>query len=147
MSGQKQEYNLIEHMLSLLNLLQINHIEIDQLLEGGSQAAELYASNPRDIRMIYEIMKFMDEIPGGFLIYHAEGNEQIIYANLGLLRIFQCDTVAEFRELTGNSFKGMVYPDDLKTVEKASGSKTVKTSMIWITWNIGSRGRTERYAG
>lgn len=119
MSGQKQEYNLIEHMLSLLNLLQINHIEIDQLLEGGSQAAELYASNPRDIRMIYEIMKFMDEIPGGFLIYHAEGNEQIIYANLGLLRIFQCDTVAEFRELTGNSFKGMVYPDDLESVEKS----------------------------
>lgn len=119
MSGQKQEYNLIEHMLSLLNLLQINHIEIYQLLEGGSQAAELYASNPRDIRMIYEIMKFMDEIPGGFLIYHAEGNEQIIYANLGLLRIFQCDTVAEFRELTGNSFKGMVYPDDLESVEKS----------------------------
>ncbi len=119
MSGQKQEYNLIEHMLSLLNLLQINHIEIDQLLEGGSQAAELYACNPRDIRMIYEIMKFMDEIPGGFLIYHAEGNEQIIYANLGLLRIFQCDTVAEFRELTGNSFKGMVYPDDLESVEKS----------------------------
>lgn len=119
MKGQKQEYNLIEHMLSLLNLLQINHIEIDQLMEDGSKAAELYTSNPKEIQMIYEIMKFMDEIPGGFLIYHAEGNEQIIYANQGLLRIFQCETITEFRELTGNSFRGMVYPDDLESVEKS----------------------------
>lgn len=117
MNGQKMEHNLIEHMLSLLNLLQINHIEIDQFVEDGNRAAELYAGNPTDIRMIYEIMKFMDEIPGGFLIYHAGGEERIIYANVGLLRIFQCGTMAEFREWTGNSFRGMVHPEDLEEVE------------------------------
>lgn len=34
-----------------------------------------------------------------------------------LLRIFKCQNKEEFIELTGNSFKGMVHPDDLKIVE------------------------------
>ena len=64
-------------------------------------------------------IKFMDEMPGGFFIYHADGDEQIIYANAALLRIFQCSTMDEFKELTGNSFRGMVHHDDLEAVEKS----------------------------
>jgi len=62
----------------------------------------------------------MDEMPGGFFIYHADGDEEIIYANKALLRMFQCDTMEEFRHLTGNSFKGLVHPDDLEDVEERS---------------------------
>ena len=58
-------------------------------------------------------------MPGGFLIYHADGNEEIIYANKALLRIFQCSTLKEFQEFTGNSFKGIVYSEDLKSVEQS----------------------------
>lgn len=115
----KQAYNLIDHMLSLLNLLQINHIEIDRLTEGGRQAAEPFLNNPKDIQTLCEITQFMDEMPGGFLIYRAEGAGQIIYANKGLLRIFQCETMGEFREMTGNTFRGMVHPDDVDAVEES----------------------------
>ncbi len=62
---------------------------------------------------------FMDEMPGGFLIYHADRGEEIIYANRGLLRIFQCETMEEFREWTGNSFRGIVHPEELEEVEKS----------------------------
>lgn len=68
---------------------------------------------------VSKIIKFMDEMPGGFFIYHADGDEQIIYANAALLRIFQCSTMDEFKELTGNSFRGMVHHDDLEAVEKS----------------------------
>ncbi|MDE6607147.1 MAG: response regulator, partial [Lachnospiraceae bacterium] len=34
-------------------------------------------------------------------------------------RLFCCDTMKEFMELTGNSFKGMVHPEDLDAVEKS----------------------------
>ncbi len=64
-------------------------------------------------------IRFMDEMPGGFLIYHADRDEEIIYANLALLRIFQCGSMEQFRALTGNSFRGMVHPDDLETVESS----------------------------
>ena len=66
---------------------------------------------------------FMDEMPGGFLIYRASQGEEIIYANRSLLRIFQCETMEEFRAHTGNSFQGLVHPDDLKAVEESIRSQ------------------------
>jgi PAS domain S-box-containing protein len=66
---------------------------------------------------------FMDEMPGGFLIYRASQGEEIIYANRSLLRIFQCETMEEFRAHTGNSFRGLVHPDDLKAVEESIRSQ------------------------
>ncbi|MCH5333226.1 MAG: PAS domain-containing protein, partial [Agathobacter sp.] len=65
----------------------------------------------------FTINDIMQGIPGGFFIYHAGGNEELIYANDTMLRLFRCDTMEEFQELTGNSFKGIVHPDDLERVE------------------------------
>ena len=65
----------------------------------------------------FTINDIMQGIPGGFFIYHADGNEDIIYVNDAMLRLFRCDTKEEFQELTGNSFKGIVHPDDLERVE------------------------------
>ncbi|MCI8423431.1 MAG: response regulator [Lawsonibacter sp.] len=58
-------------------------------------------------------------MPGGFFIYHAGGRQSLLYANTTVLRIFGCETMEEFRALTGNSFRGMVHPDDLEEVEKS----------------------------
>jgi len=69
--------------------------------------------------MANSLVRFMDEMPGGFLIYHADRGEEIIYANQALLRIFQCDTMEEFRQHTHNSFRGLVHPDDLEAVEES----------------------------
>ena len=74
---------------------------------------------PSDLPVDCEVKKFMDGIPGGFFIYHADGDEQLIYANRSMLRIFNCETLQEFRELTGNSFRGIVHPEDLEAVEKS----------------------------
>ncbi|MDD6234794.1 MAG: diguanylate cyclase [Lachnospiraceae bacterium] len=56
-------------------------------------------------------------LPGGFFIYHADGDEQLITFNHELVNLFGCRDDAEFIELTGNSFRGMVHPDDLRLVE------------------------------
>ena len=56
-------------------------------------------------------------LPGGFFIYRADEKEELITINTELLRLFGCETEEEFREFTGNSFKGMVHPDDLNLVE------------------------------
>ena len=36
------------------------------------------------------LKKIMDRMPGGFFIYRAEEEEEIIYANKEVLRIFGC---------------------------------------------------------
>lgn len=58
-----------------------------------------------------------DLLPGGFFVYRADSSEELITFNKELLRLFKCSNEREFSELTGNSFKGMVHPDDLQVVE------------------------------
>ena len=48
------------------------------------------------------------------------GNQEIIYANKSMLRIFNCSSMEEFQELTGNSFRGIVHPDFIITFSKSS---------------------------
>ncbi len=69
----------------------------------------------------------MSGIPGGFFIYHADGNEELIYANNEVLYLYKCETMEQFRELTGNSFRGMVHPDDLDVVESSIEEQIVKS--------------------
>ena len=119
MSRGNPNRHLMRRILKLLDLLKGNHIELDQLLESEAPELLLPSADPLEVRAACEILAFMDEMPGGFLIYYADGDEEIIYANRGLLQIFQCDTLKEFRELTGNSFQGVVHPDDLEEVERS----------------------------
>ena len=74
--------------------------------------------SPSELQVARELVQFIDEMPGGFLIYRAEGHEEIIHANQALLRMFRCESMEEFRSYTGNSFRGMVYPEDLEAVER-----------------------------
>ena len=66
----------------------------------------------------FDIDNIVSMIPGGFLIYRDDPSERILTVNEALLRIYECDTVEEFYELTNNSFKGMVHPDDYERVER-----------------------------
>ncbi len=108
----------------MLNILEtenvdISNIDAEDLMELAAKTGDCSIQKPHNIQTAYEAVKFMDEMPGGFLIYHADDNEQIIYANKALLRIFQCSTLQEFRKITNNSFQGIVYPEDLDEVEQS----------------------------
>lgn len=98
---EPHEGNIIEQMLTLVSA------EEDGSYTGGASEA------------VQQVKKFIDDIPGGFFVYHAEGDERLIFANKAMLKIFRCDTMDELRELTGNSFKGIVYPEDLEAVEQS----------------------------
>ena len=68
---------------------------------------------------LFMIEQMGEQMPGGFFIYHAEGEEELLYANDVLLDIFGCDTLEEFKALTGYTFKGLVHPEDIDKVEES----------------------------
>ncbi len=107
MKKGKTDPVFIEHILSLLNL----HGKNDAIPDS------------RGAYIAQNILTFIDEMPGGFFIYHSDEEERLIYANQAVLRIFGCDTPEEFFQLTGNSFKGLVHPEDLEDVEKSIKSQ------------------------
>lgn len=105
--------SIVEHLLTLLSLSADPEI-------FEKQQENLYATlGAQYMDTAYQIKKFIDEIPGGFLIYRADEDEKIIYANKALMRIYKCDSFEEFAVLTRNSFKGMVHPADLDEVENS----------------------------
>lgn len=97
-----------------------------------------------------DMLKTVDEIseflPGGFLVYHADDEEEIISFNSELLRIYGCETKEEFRNLTGNSFKGMVHPDDLTLVENDISEQIKQENDIdYVEYRIICSDGTEKY--
>lgn len=85
-------------------------------------------------------------LPGGFFIYRADEKEELITVNTELLRLFGCETEEEFREFTGNSFKGMVHPDDLKLVESDISDQIKKENDIdRVRYRILCKDGTEKY--
>jgi len=60
-----------------------------------------------------------EQMPGGFFIYRAEGDTELLYVNHATCDIFGCSTLEEFREYTGNTFKGMVHPDDYEKIQES----------------------------
>ena len=72
--------------------------------------------NEATFPVIEEIGRHM---PGGFFIYKAEEPGELLYANKVVFQIFGCADEAEFRELTGYTFRGMVSREDYDAVSSA----------------------------
>ena len=69
--------------------------------------------NEETLPLVGEIGNY---VPGGFFIYKAAGDGEVLYANSAAHRIFGCKGDDDFAQLTGNTFRGMVHPDDYDTV-------------------------------
>ncbi len=63
-------------------------------------------------KTIYE--GIYDGMPGGVMICHPEEEVKIPYVNQALLELYECDTKEQFDILTGGSFEGTVFHEDLK---------------------------------
>lgn len=88
-----------------------------------------------------------DNMPGGFFIYRADEDEKLIYYNKSMLRIFGCKSGEEFERLTGNSFRGIVHPDDFEQVEH-SIQKQIQDSdsnMDYVEYRILTKDGTVRW--
>ena len=62
------------------------------------------------------IKELADNMPGGFFIYEAGGEEKLIYANMALADIFGCGSVEELMDYVHGSFRGIVHPEDYEQV-------------------------------
>lgn len=133
MRGWERERAQIEQILGMLCLNQEGGARSDGAAEAGQAAAALAA--------------LLDEMPGGFLIYRADRGEEILYANRALLRIFQCETMEEFRAHTGNSFRGLVHPDDLDVVEESIRAQIAASryDLDYVEYRVRRRGGAIRW--
>lgn len=104
--------------------------------DNENYVPETYYSFPKEAQrqglhegsrdMLKKLNDIAELLPGGFFVYKADETEEIISFNQEILRIYGCATENEFRRLTGNSFRGMVHPDDLTLVHNDISSQIEK---------------------
>ena len=84
------------------------------LYPGGiAMFSKHFVLNEQSLSMLEQ---FGEHMPGGFFIYRADEGGALLYANRAVCDIFGCDTLDQFKALTGFTFRGMVHPDDYERV-------------------------------
>ena len=64
-----------------------------------------------------------EQVPGGFFVYRDDEEQELIFVNSICYRLFGCKDEAEFRELTGFRFRGLVHPEDYDRVQASIESQ------------------------
>lgn len=66
------------------------------------------------------LMRLSENMPGGFFIYrYNRGDGELIFFNDLIVSMYGCESREEFKEYTGNTFRGMILPEDLEESMKA----------------------------
>lgn len=131
-------HDIIEYLISFLENSGKGGVGLDGVPNG--EAA--YLLDEKGLEIARCLKRFVDRMPGGFFIYHADGKEELIYANDAMVRLFNCESVEEFRELTGNSFRGIVHPEDLELVEQSIKEQIAQSSydLDYVEYRIVAKG-------
>ena len=89
----------------------------------------------------------IEKIRGGFFSYKAEGNQDLIMVSQSVIAMYGCETEEEFRELVGNSFIGMVHPEDRYRIQEEIDEQIqgTKWKMDYIEYRIITKDGEIRY--
>ena len=85
--------------------------------------------------------------PGGFFTYKADSSQELLTVDMAIANMYGCDTVDEFRKYVGNTFMGMVHPEDRESIEKEIWSQVEgnKWKLDYIHYRIIRKDGTVRF--
>lgn len=87
----------------------VSQEKADPATDSPSKVSSSGASTITDIESHWG---FLDRFPGGLFRYPAQGEDTLDRVSGGLIRMFRCESEEQFRELTGNTFSGMIFEED-----------------------------------
>lgn len=92
----------------------------------------------------HAMVRMLQQIPGGFFSYEAEGNERILASNSYVWNLFGCDSEEMFLEHVHGSFNGIVAPEELERVHQSITNQVEdgKNRMDYVEYNIVRRDGT-----
>ena len=101
----------------------LDHSDETLVLDLGTEYRRIKINMSTEFELSENAMSILkhvsDGMMEGFFIYRATSDETLLYANRKTLEIFGCKDMLEFRKLTGNTFRGLVHPDEYIDVEKS----------------------------
>ena len=94
--------------------------------------------NQKRTQLSFHLGDLISGIPGAVLVYKADNTEEILFANDQLFALFECDSMQELLQFSGDSFRNIVHPDDLERVEREIQSqlKTNPQGLDYVSYRI-----------
>lgn len=125
-------------MVSLSRLFRRAEESGDRAVDAGgvyaeSPSAKTAGSDGAPVELPPE---FLDKFPGGMFRYEAKGPGVIDHMSSGLVRLFGCVDAEQFRALTGNTFKGIVHPDDWERVSASINEQVERCDSDYVRYRI-----------
>lgn len=66
----------------------------------------------KNTQMLHRMaLNYMEYVPGGVVLFEKE-TKKVLYVNCRALDIFECDDVDEFRKITDDGLKRVIFPED-----------------------------------
>ncbi|MCR4591010.1 MAG: EAL domain-containing protein [Lachnospiraceae bacterium] len=69
------------------------------------------------LQLAFNVKNVARYVPGAILVYEANDDKKILYANEELITMFECSNMEEFMEYTGGTFDGIVHPEEIQIVD------------------------------
>ncbi|SFG45551.1 bifunctional diguanylate cyclase/phosphodiesterase [Oribacterium sp. WCC10] len=92
------------------------------------------------------LLEGLSAIDSGFFIYRADNTGELVFANASVLNIYDCESEEDFRELTDGTFKGMIFPADLRITEaNISSQMAEKQGFSKVSFRIRSHSGIIKY--
>ncbi|WP_287387174.1 diguanylate cyclase domain-containing protein [Lachnospira sp.] len=140
-----------EHGKNFAELLEKADIALYDAKYRGRARYTIYEKgfvNAHQNQLMFGLEEFSKSLPGGFFVYEAKGDEKILYANQSMVELFKCDDMNDFRKYIGNSFKGIVHPDEydkvLKEINTQQGKSDNHGNLDYIRYRIKCKDGTEK---
>lgn len=110
-----------EKIISPVETLRQADAALYQAKIQGKHAAFKYegGTSPEETVYGFPLRGVAENLPVAFLVYKADESEEILLASNSLLKMCECRDFTSFRQMTGGTFRGFVYPDDLEETEKS----------------------------
>lgn len=83
-----------------------------------------------------DVYAFLDHFPGGLFRYRNDPDRKLDFISGGLIELFGCKDVEQFRELTGSTFDGMIHPEDLERVQSSIEEQTDRGDSDRVQYRI-----------
>ncbi len=78
-------------------------------------------------QFMFDVEEFSKGMPGGFFVYEAGEGERLLYASDSMAKLFNCDSISDFRSYVGNSFKGIVHEEDYERINETINRQQFET--------------------
>ncbi len=67
-------------------------------------------------QLAFNMETMTENLPSSIIVYRAEENRRILYANKNFLRLFGCSDLEEFIDVTDGTFNNVVFKEDILRV-------------------------------